>query len=203
MARSRSSPARARGSGPESRSRWPRRVPRSLPTEDKPLEEVDDESLDLVIKSGIYGSLYAMQACFPDMKARGGRIVNLGSGAATVGLPEVGAYAIAKEDIRGLTKVAAVSRGKYDITANTICPMVTSSLYNRWWPARTEAERARHMDAIPMRGWATPKMTWGPCSSPVPAAGSSRAGRCTLTAAGGFTIADRVRGACPAPRYIV
>jgi 2-hydroxycyclohexanecarboxyl-CoA dehydrogenase len=72
-----------------------------------------------------------MQACFPDMKARGGRIVNLGSGAATVGLPEVGAYAIAKEGIRGLTKVAAASWGKYDITANTICPMVTSPLYNR------------------------------------------------------------------------
>lgn len=100
--------------------------------ERKPLEEVDDANLDLVIQSAIYGSLHTMQACFPKMRTYGGRIINFGSGAATAGLPEVAAYAIAKEGIRGLTKVAAAGWGKYGITVNTICPMVATPLFNTW-----------------------------------------------------------------------
>jgi 2-hydroxycyclohexanecarboxyl-CoA dehydrogenase len=56
------------------------------------------------LRGCIHGSLYTMQACFPTMKKHGGRIINFGSGGATMGRPELGAYNIAKEGVRGLTK---------------------------------------------------------------------------------------------------
>ena len=126
-------------------------VNNAITTDNRPLEEVDDANLDLVMRSGIYGALYLMQACFPMMKEHGGRIANFGSGAATMGLPEVGAYAIVKEGVRGLTKTAATGWGKYGITVNTVCPMVATPLFNIWWDQRTEGEKAAHMDAIPLR----------------------------------------------------
>lgn len=126
-------------------------VNNAMSTDDKPLEEVDDAALDVVLRTGVYGSLYMMQACFPDMRRLGGRIVNFGSGAATAALPEVAAYVIAKEGIRGLTKTAAVGWGKYGITVNTICPMVFTPMFDKWWDARTVTERENHMNAIPMR----------------------------------------------------
>lgn len=126
-------------------------VNNAVSANNRPIEDVDDENLEQVLRSTIHGSLYMMQACFPTMKERGGRIVNFGSGGATMGLPEVGAYAIAKEGVRGLTKTAATGWGKYGITVNTLCPMVATPLYDTWWQSLTEEERGRHLSSIPMR----------------------------------------------------
>jgi NAD(P)-dependent dehydrogenase (short-subunit alcohol dehydrogenase family) len=57
--------------------------------------------------SGLYGSFYFMQACFPHMRQRGGKIINLGSAAGTDGLAGYAAYGAAKEAIRALTRIAA------------------------------------------------------------------------------------------------
>lgn len=126
-------------------------VNNAVSTDNRPIEEVDDANLDLVLRSAIHGSLYMMQACFPAMKERGGRIVNFGSGGATMGLPEVGAYAIAKEGIRGLTKTAATGWGRYGITVNTVCPMVATPLFDIWWQSLDDAEREQQLSMIPMR----------------------------------------------------
>ena len=91
-----------------------------------PVEDITDEILDGALRACVHGTLYTMQACFPTMKERGGRIINFGSGGATMGLPELGAYNIAKEGVRGLTKTAAAGWGKYGITVNTICPLSAS-----------------------------------------------------------------------------
>jgi NAD(P)-dependent dehydrogenase (short-subunit alcohol dehydrogenase family) len=126
-------------------------VNNAVTTDNKPIEEVDDANLDLVLRSSIHGSLYFMQACFPAMKVHGGRILNFGSGGATMGLPEVGAYAIAKEGVRGLTKTAATGWGRYGITVNTICPMVATPLFQTWWDSLSDSERERELGMIPMR----------------------------------------------------
>lgn len=126
-------------------------VNNAVSAHNRPIEEVDDANLDEVLRSTIHGSLYMMQACFPTMKERGGRILNFGSGGATMGLPEVGAYAIAKEGVRGLTKTAATGWGKYGITVNTICPMVKTPLYDTWWNELTPEEQEQHLARIPMR----------------------------------------------------
>jgi len=126
-------------------------VNNAVSTDNRPIEEVDEANLDQVLRSSIHGSLYMMQACFPTMKERGGRIVNFGSGGATMGLPEVGAYAIAKEGVRGLTKTAATGWGKYGITVNTVCPMVATPLYDIWWQSLSPQEQEHQLSLIPMR----------------------------------------------------
>jgi len=87
-----------------------------------PLEKVTDEDIALVHKTGFMGTFYFMQACFPYMKNRGGKIINFGSTAGTEGFAGMAAYASAKEAIRALTRVGARDWGKYKINVNTICP---------------------------------------------------------------------------------
>jgi NAD(P)-dependent dehydrogenase (short-subunit alcohol dehydrogenase family) len=126
-------------------------VNNAMTVQHQTLEQVDDAILDTAIRSGIHGSLYAMQACFPTMKERGGRIINFGSGASTMGMPVLAAYNIAKEGVRGLTKTAAMDWGKYDITVNTVCPLATTESYETWWKSLTEDEKQEHLDSILLR----------------------------------------------------
>lgn len=92
-----------------------------------PLAEVTDDELSLEIDSGPRATLRMMQLCYPHMKAqRGGSIINFASGAGTFGMAGLGAYAAAKEAIRGLTKVAAVEWGRDNITINAICPVAAT-----------------------------------------------------------------------------
>jgi NAD(P)-dependent dehydrogenase (short-subunit alcohol dehydrogenase family) len=114
------------------------------------VEDVRDEELDEAIRSGIYGSFYMMQACLPAMKAHGGRIVNFGSGAGTMGMATRMSYNIAKEGIRALTKTAATEWGRWAITINTICPIASTPLYDRWWDSISDAEKQAHLDSIPL-----------------------------------------------------
>jgi NAD(P)-dependent dehydrogenase (short-subunit alcohol dehydrogenase family) len=115
------------------------------------VEEITDETLGEALRSCVYGSLYTMQACFPTMKERGGRIVNFGSGAATMGSPILASYNIAKEGVRGLTKVAAVNWGQYGITVNTICPLSPSDAYALWFDSLGADEKRKHLEGIPLR----------------------------------------------------
>lgn len=116
------------------------------------VEEITDEILDDALRACIHGALYPMQACFPTMKENGGRIINFGSGGATMGLAELGAYNIAKEGIRGLTKTAAAGWGKYGITVNTICPLSASDAYRTWFEDMLDDEgRRKHLEGIPLR----------------------------------------------------
>jgi len=95
-------------------------------TGQQPLDEVTYDDVWTNFSTGPLASLYCMQACLPYLKRRGGTIINLGSTAALMANPTFGAYTIAKEGVRGLTKVAAREWGQYGITVNVICPMANS-----------------------------------------------------------------------------
>jgi NAD(P)-dependent dehydrogenase (short-subunit alcohol dehydrogenase family) len=136
-------------------------VNNAISAQDQAVEDLEDDILDLAVRSGVYGSLYCMQACFPTMKERGGRIVNFGSGGATMGIEYNAAYNISKEGIRALTKTAATGWGKYGITVNTVCPIASTPLYNRWWDSISDEQRRAHMEAIPMRRMGDPETDVG------------------------------------------
>ncbi len=53
---------------------------------------------------------------------KGGRIINIASGAAKLPTPGVGEYAVSKAGVWMLTKVLAVELAPYEITANAIGP---------------------------------------------------------------------------------
>jgi NAD(P)-dependent dehydrogenase (short-subunit alcohol dehydrogenase family) len=99
-----------------------------------------------------------MQLCHPLMRARGGgTIVNLGSGAGTQGLPGLGAYAVAKEGMRALTKVAMLEWGRNNVRVNTICPWARSE----HWDGLDEREREARLRRNPLRRIAEPEADIG------------------------------------------
>jgi NAD(P)-dependent dehydrogenase (short-subunit alcohol dehydrogenase family) len=91
-----------------------------------PFEATDDETIDLTLRSGLYGSIHHMQAALPHMKEKGGSIINLGSREGIHGGSGFAAYAATKEGIRGLSRVAAREWGRFKIRVNVICPAALS-----------------------------------------------------------------------------
>jgi len=91
------------------------------------LADLWDEDFELVFRSGALGTLYAMQACYPHLKRRGGgSIVNFGSSTSITGDRGFAPYVMAKEAIRGLTRVAANEWGRDGIRVNVVCPAAMS-----------------------------------------------------------------------------
>jgi 2-hydroxycyclohexanecarboxyl-CoA dehydrogenase len=112
---------------------------------------LDEEALKLPFRSGLLGTLYCMQACYPHLKARGGgSIVNFGSSTALSGDPGFAAYIIAKEGIRGLSRIAAQEWGPDGIRVNVICPAGLTDGTREWMKSYPLAfEQA--MQGIPLR----------------------------------------------------
>lgn len=86
------------------------------------LQDVPIADVELVLNTGPIATFRCMQAAFAHLRERGGSIVNLGSNTAIEGAPLFGAYAMAKEGIRGLSRVAAREWGRFGIRVNVICP---------------------------------------------------------------------------------
>lgn len=92
-----------------------------------PVEAITRDDADVLFTSGPLGTVWAMQAVFPHMRAQGwGRIVNVASAAGLVGLPGYGAYGMAKEAIRAVTRTAAREWGRHGVVVNCICPGAAS-----------------------------------------------------------------------------
>ena len=85
--------------------------------------EVTERDVDVFYDSGVKGTLWAMQAVYPHMKAQGwGRIVNFASSMGITGGTGFAAYNASKEAIRALTRTAAREWGADGITVNAIAP---------------------------------------------------------------------------------
>ena len=103
-----------------------------------PLMEQDDAHMQAVIGSGLFGSMYFMQAAYPTMKRQGGAIINIGSSQGVVGSAGTASYAAAKEGIRGLTRVAAREWGRDNIRVNVVCPGAWSPSYENWFRGKPD-----------------------------------------------------------------
>ena len=91
------------------------------------LEDTTDEDIELAWRTGAMATFYAMQSAFPHLRASGrGSIVNFGSSTAIEGNVAFGAYAMAKEAIRGLSRVASREWGQFGIRVNVIVPNALS-----------------------------------------------------------------------------
>jgi 2-hydroxycyclohexanecarboxyl-CoA dehydrogenase len=99
----------------------------TLPLDQTPLSDFRQH-----MDSGFYGTLYFMQAAFPQMKDKGGSIINFGSVAGIAGWPLFTPYAAAKEAIRGLTRSAARDWGKHKIRVNVIVPSSHSKITDEY-----------------------------------------------------------------------
>lgn len=89
----------------------------------RPFEEIPVEEWDRVLEVNISGVFHACRAVAPFMReARRGRIINMGSGAVTLGRPNYLHYTTSKSALVGMTRSLARELGEYGITVNTIMP---------------------------------------------------------------------------------
>jgi 3alpha(or 20beta)-hydroxysteroid dehydrogenase len=89
----------------------------------RPLLEETVEGLDEILAVNLRGAFLGVRACAPAIAtAGGGAIVNVSSTAGMVGYQELGAYAMSKWGLRGLTRVAAIELGPLGIRVNALLP---------------------------------------------------------------------------------
>lgn len=125
------------------------------------LIDTTDADVELSYRSGPLAVLYGMQAAHPHLVARGGgSIVNFGSTTAIHGDPTFGSYAMAKEAIRGLSRVAAREWGRDNIRVNVIVPSALSPAAEGFRDAHPEVYR-QHMDRIPLGRMGDPETDIG------------------------------------------
>ncbi|WP_405812985.1 SDR family oxidoreductase [Streptomyces sp. NBC_01390] len=102
------------------------------------LEDTSYDDVELAYRSGPLATFHAMRSALPQLRASRGSVVNLGSSAAVQGETGFAAYAMAKEAIRGLTRVAAREWGAYGIRVNVVCPAALSPAAEAFFVAHPE-----------------------------------------------------------------
>jgi NAD(P)-dependent dehydrogenase (short-subunit alcohol dehydrogenase family) len=120
-----------------------------------PAEAFPLETWDKTIAVNLRGPFLVARAFASDMIARkNGRIINLASQAAVIGIEGHLAYCASKAGIIGMTKCMALEWGPKGLTVNAISPtVVETELGLSGWAGETGA-RARA--AIPTRRFAKP-----------------------------------------------
>lgn len=103
------------------------------------VESLDDLDTDWALRVGTRSALWAMQAVFPGMKARGwGRVINLCSLNGVNAHPYSVDYNMAKEALRTLTRTAAREWAPFGICCNAICPGAATEAYKKFAAAQPD-----------------------------------------------------------------
>jgi NAD(P)-dependent dehydrogenase (short-subunit alcohol dehydrogenase family) len=125
-----------------------------------PMADVSADDVDVFYRSGVLGSLWAMQAVHPHMAAQGwGRIVNFASSMGITGGRGFGAYNASKEAIRALTRTAAREWAADGIVVNCIAPAAA----DHHGDAAKQSEGYRtFVESCPMGRQGDPETDMGP-----------------------------------------
>ncbi len=123
-------------------------------------ERTSVDDMEVVLGSGLMGTFHCMQACFPHLRRRGGKIINIASAAGLVGYAGWASYAAAKEGIRALTKVAAHEWGKHKIHVNVICPLAETPSMKEWSANNPELAKVM-IESIPLAHFGHPEKDIG------------------------------------------
>lgn len=148
------------------------------------LENTGEDVWESCHTSGPLAHFRFMQACFPYMKEKGGKIINLASGAALRGDKYLSAYTAAKGAVIALSKTAANEWARYKINVNVICPMVVSEAM--------KASIGTPLDfytplvkGCPLQRGGDPEMDIGRCAVFLASADSDYVTACVLNVDGG------------------
>jgi len=119
-------------------------------------EELSEQAWDITLDVNAKGTFLASQAFGRSMLQRGqGKIINMASQAASVGLEQHAAYCASKGAVLGLTRVLAIEWAGRGVTVNAISPTVVLTPLGRkaWDGPQGEAMRA----LIPVGRFAEPE----------------------------------------------
>ena len=123
--------------------------------------DINDEELDFALRVGLYGVLYMMQEVFPYMKEKQkGRIINIGSSAASSGLEGRGVYAAVKGGVHSLTRVAGREWGRFGITVNLVSPVALNEKHLEMMDKNPEYF-SQIAETMPLRRWGRAEEDFG------------------------------------------
>jgi 3-oxoacyl-[acyl-carrier protein] reductase len=128
-----------------------------------PLAQKTKQMHEYVLRVGLYGTLWGMQAVFPAMRARGGgRIINFDSFAKFNGQLHTVDYNATKGAIGALTMSAAAEWARYRILCNAISPASQSMGYHKMIEETPQILDA--LAATPLGHVAEPEEEVAPCA---------------------------------------
>ena len=118
-------------------------------TQDNIFLRMKEDEWSKVIETNLNSVYRLTKACIRDMlKARFGRIINIGSVVGTTGNPGQANYAAAKAGVIAFGKSVALEVGSRDITINTVSPgFIGTDMTN----ALTDEQREAIFQRIPMQ----------------------------------------------------
>ncbi len=88
----------------------------------KGIDDTTEHDWDALMATNVKGAFLCAQACVPFLRTTRGTIVNIGSVAGHVGLPNRVAYCTSKAAIHGLTKALAVDLASDGVRVNAVAP---------------------------------------------------------------------------------
>lgn len=96
--------------------------------------EDDDKLWHDIIDVNLHGTYYITKYALPHLPNETGRIINIASVLALIGVPDQTAYTAAKHAVLGFTRAVAALAASRQITVNAICPgwVRTDMAMGRW-----------------------------------------------------------------------
>jgi NAD(P)-dependent dehydrogenase (short-subunit alcohol dehydrogenase family) len=116
----------------------------------RPFDQIPLDEWDTVLRVNVTGAFLCARAVVPAMRrARWGRIVNMASGAVTLGRPNYLHYITSKAALEGMTRSLARELGPEGITVNAILPGATFTEIERMTVTPEQKQRIVAMQCIP------------------------------------------------------
>ena len=117
----------------------------------KPIEQLSIDWWQAVINVNLNGLFYCCHAAAGVMmRQKSGKIVNIGSLAGLIAIPNNSPYVASKHGVVGLTKALAIDLGSYNINVNCIAPGFILSSRAVAQGRNTEETRSRLLADIPL-----------------------------------------------------
>ncbi|MFM1722951.1 SDR family oxidoreductase [Rhodococcus sp. PAM 2766] len=107
-----------------------------------PLLQTTQEMMNLSFGTGFYPTFWLMKACYEQLKATEGSVINFASGAGIDGQVNQASYTAAKEAIRGISRVAANEWAADNINVNVISPLALTEGIEAYIAANPGVEEA-------------------------------------------------------------
>jgi 3-oxoacyl-[acyl-carrier protein] reductase len=117
--------------------------------DDQVLMFLDQSRWDRTLAVNLTGAYHCTRAVIRGMMVRRwGRIVNIGSASARVGVQGQAGYAAAKAGLEGFTRVVAVEGAPHGVLVNTVAPGLVDAGSSE---ALSETSRQRLLEGVAMR----------------------------------------------------